>query len=63
MLPSDGDAAAARLLVAARETWPVHLRISGTVSIEDVFEELVLEGPGDDLLRPATQLATRAEAR
>ena len=65
MLPSDEAAAAARRLVAEGAPWPAELKISGTVSIEDIFEELVHEGADDEegSLRAATQLATQAEVR
>jgi len=65
VLPSDEAAAAARRLVAEGAPWPAELKISGTVSIEDVFEELVHEGADDEegSLRAATQLATHAEVR
>jgi CBS domain containing-hemolysin-like protein len=67
VLPSDEDAAAARRLVAAGKTWPdeAQLRISGTLSIEDVFEELVLEGGADDeeALRADTRLASCVRVR
>ena len=65
VLPSDEAADTARRLVARGAPWPAELKVSGTVSVEDVFEELVHEGADDEeeSLRAATQLATHAEAR
>lgn len=66
VLPTERAARRARRLLASGDPWPTELKISGTVSVEDVFEELVHEGGDDDedaALRVATQLANNAEVR
>ena len=65
VLPSDDEADAARRLVAEGAKWPAELKVSGTISIDDIFEELVLEDIADEeeSISASKQLATQAEVR